>query len=88
MYLANSTLFFSFSKFRATKCLSEIKMPNLISFLELNCTPSVLAIDLKLVAMSVGQLQNPGSKDQIWYLVRHLAAKGRKYSEKKASTVW
>ena len=62
-------------------------MSNLISLIEPNCTPSILTTDLELVAMSVGQLQNPGSKDQIWYLVRHLAAKGGKQLEKKGRSV-
>merc|ERR1719412_1767229 len=62
---------------------------------------------LKLTWRSVGQLQKPGSSDQIWktrtsYVfwptvspasaeeverARHLAASGRKYSTKKASSV-
>ena len=53
-FLASSTLFSSFFKSRATKCLREAKMSNHISFLEPNCIPSILATDLKQVVMSVG----------------------------------
>jgi hypothetical protein len=44
-------------------------MSRLVTFLDPICTSSILAIDLKLVAMSVGRLKNPGIKDQTWKVI-------------------